>query len=92
MNNLSETEMRALATGGTSTQTGVVLVNPGRGKNLHQSFNQPFLQFLLEQPEFILFYMIPNNNMRRSRMRLRRACETILESVGTYGWLTDVDF
>jgi hypothetical protein len=77
MINLSETDLRQLVTG---EKAGVVLVNPGRGKNLHQTFNQPFLEFLMEQPEFMLFYMIPNNNNRRSRVRLRSACKAILES------------
>ncbi len=63
-------------------RVGLLLLNPSKGKNSHQELNQPFKQFLLQQPTFLQRYVIlaHNKNCKKNRMLLKKATSQILAS------------
>ena len=61
---------------------GVLLINPGRGKNAHQQLNQQFIQYLENHALFLRRYVIANNNRKENRVQLAKASWNIL-----MGWV-----
>jgi hypothetical protein len=65
---------------------GVIIVNPGRGKTKERLINQRLIDFLVEGPYFLRFYVIPDNRSAAAKKKLKAACIEILRDFTvTYG-------
>jgi endonuclease III len=60
------------------SETGVIILDPQKGKNSHHTVNAHFTTYLNSSPRFLLQYVISPNRSPAQRQRLKEACREIL--------------